>query len=165
MTWITFDNVQSAVAPKAGKSELRFLCFANCIMEIYICIKFQENIWSSFQVTECTQRYYRNHYLKTSKGHISKSYPSCVLHLVSLCFTFVWSSIKIFGMVFNVQSGYKYIVEIAVFNIYYVQRATIPRGPWWPCNTHLSNIVLWEPDLELIKANILIIVQNDYTNK
>ena len=30
------------------------------------------------------------------------------------------------------------------------------RGPWWPCNAHLSNIALWEPDLELIKANILI---------
>ena len=36
------------------------------------------------------------------------------------------------------------------------------RGPWWPCNAHLSNIALWEPDLELIKANILIKVQNDY---
>ena len=39
------------------------------------------------------------------------------------------------------------------------------RGPWWPCNAHLSNIALWEPDLELIKANILIKVQNDYINK
>ena len=36
------------------------------------------------------------------------------------------------------------------------------RGPWWPCNAHLSNIALWEPDPELIKANILIKVQNDY---
>ena len=36
------------------------------------------------------------------------------------------------------------------------------RGPWWPCDAHLSNIALWEPDLELIKANILIKVQNDY---
>ena len=39
---------------------------------------------------------------------------------------------------------------------------SITRGPWWPCNAHLSNIALWEPDLELIKANILIKVQNDY---
>ena len=39
------------------------------------------------------------------------------------------------------------------------------RGPWWPCNAHLSNIALWKPDLELIKANILIKVQNDYINK
>ena len=39
------------------------------------------------------------------------------------------------------------------------------RGPWWPCNAHLSIITLWEPDLELIKANILIEIQNDYINK
>ena len=44
MTWITIDNVQRAVTPKAGNSELRFLCFANSIMVIYICIKFRENI-------------------------------------------------------------------------------------------------------------------------
>ena len=52
MTWITIDNVQRAETPKAGKSELQFLSFANCIMLIYICIKFQENILNSFQVTE-----------------------------------------------------------------------------------------------------------------
>ena len=51
MTWITTDNVQRAVDPKAGISELWFLYFANCIMVIYICIKFQENISNSFQVT------------------------------------------------------------------------------------------------------------------
>ena len=56
MTWITIDNVQRAVTPKAGNSELQFLCFANCIMVIYICIKFQEIISNSFQVTEWTQK-------------------------------------------------------------------------------------------------------------
>ena len=54
MTWIFIDNVQRAETPKAGKSESRFLCFANCITVIYICIKFQENISNSFQVTEWT---------------------------------------------------------------------------------------------------------------
>ena len=44
MIWITIDNVQMAETPKAGNSELQFLCLANCIMVIYICIKFQENI-------------------------------------------------------------------------------------------------------------------------
>ena len=39
------------------------------------------------------------------------------------------------------------------------------RGPLWPCNAHLSNIALWEPGLDLIKANILIKVQNNYINK
>ena len=33
------------------------------------------------------------------------------------------------------------------------------------CNAHLSIIALWEPDLELIKANSLIKIQNDYINK
>ena len=54
---------------KVGKSELRFLCFANCITVTYICIKFQENISNSFQVTEWTQIYYRNHYFQSSEGH------------------------------------------------------------------------------------------------
>ena len=51
MIWIITDSVQRAVTPKAGKSELGFLSFANCIMVIYICIKFQENILNSFHVT------------------------------------------------------------------------------------------------------------------
>ena len=32
MTWITVDNVQRVVTPKAGKSELKFLSYANSIM-------------------------------------------------------------------------------------------------------------------------------------
>ena len=39
------------------------------------------------------------------------------------------------------------------------------RGPWWPCNAHLSIIALREPDLELIKANILTKIHNDYIYK
>ena len=57
MTWITIDYVQRAETPKAGKSELQFLCFANCIMVIYICIKFQDDSSNSLQVTEWTQIY------------------------------------------------------------------------------------------------------------
>ena len=58
-----------------GDSELWFLCFANRIMVIYICKKFQENVSNSFQVTEWTQIhvYYRNNYFQSSKGHNSKS--------------------------------------------------------------------------------------------
>ena len=52
MTWMTIDNVQRAETPKAGKSELQCLCFGNCIMVMYNCIKFQENISNSFQATE-----------------------------------------------------------------------------------------------------------------
>ena len=32
-------------------------------------------------------------------------------------------SLKISGTVFNLQSGHMYIVKMAIFNIYYVQRA------------------------------------------
>ena len=53
MTWIPIYNVQRAVTPKAGNSELLFLCSAYHIM-VYICIKFQESISNSFQVTEQT---------------------------------------------------------------------------------------------------------------
>ena len=84
MTWVTFNNIQRLVSPKAGNSELWFLCFAYCIMMIYICIKFQENISNSFQVTEWTQIYNRNHYFQSSKGHNSKSRLTRVMVLV-LC--------------------------------------------------------------------------------
>ena len=54
MTGITIYNVQRVVTPKSGISELWFLCSAHYIMVIYICIKFQENISNSFQVTKQT---------------------------------------------------------------------------------------------------------------
>ena len=54
MTGFTINNVQRAVAPKTGNSELWFLCSAHYIMVMYICIKFQENMCNSFQVTERT---------------------------------------------------------------------------------------------------------------
>ena len=127
-SWITIDNVQRAVTPKAGKSELRFLRFATYITVIYICIKFQENISNSFQVTEWTQIHYRKHYFQSSKGHNSKSRLTRItllkfctssydaLHLFEV-------SLKISGRVFNLQSEHMYIVKMAIFNIYYVQRA------------------------------------------
>ena len=54
MTEITIYNVQRVASPKAGNSELWFLCSAYHIMVIYICVKFQENISNSFQVAEQT---------------------------------------------------------------------------------------------------------------
>ena len=69
MTSITTDNVQRVETPKAVSQSYGF---ANCIMVIYICIKFQENISNSFQVTQLTQIYYGNHYFLSSKVHNSK---------------------------------------------------------------------------------------------
>ena len=48
MIGITIYNVQRVVTPKAGNSELWFLCSAYHIMVIYICVKFQENTSNSF---------------------------------------------------------------------------------------------------------------------
>ena len=80
------NDIQRAVTPKTGDSELWCLCFAHHIMVIYICIKFQENISNSFQVTEWTQIYYRNHYFQSSKGYNSKGGLTRVTFLV-LCTT------------------------------------------------------------------------------
>ena len=123
MTWITISKLQKAVTPKVGKSELWFLCFANCTIVIYVCIKFQENISNSFHVIEWTQIYNRNHYFQSSKGRNSKRRLTRVT-LLMFC-TSVYDAlhlceIKISGTVFNLQSGHKYIVEMAIFNIYYV---------------------------------------------
>ena len=68
MTGNTIYNVQMAAAPKAGNYELWFLCSAHHILVIYICIKFQENISNSFQVTEQTHILQKSLF-KYSKGH------------------------------------------------------------------------------------------------
>ena len=46
------------------------------------------------------------------------------------------------------------------------QRKIRTTGPRWPCSciAHLSIIVLREPDLEMIKANILTKIHYDYIN-
>ena len=50
----------------------------------------------------------------------NQSYGSFVLHILTLCFTFERNFMKISHRVFNLQSGHKYMVEMAMFN---VQRA------------------------------------------
>ena len=105
---------------------LQFLYFAHHIMVIYICIKFQENIFNSFQVTEWTQIYYRNHYVQSSKGHNSKSrfirvtvlgfctLSHHVLHLCEVSSKYLeWFSTYRAGMIHS--------------RIYYIQKATTPK--------------------------------------
>ena len=81
MTGIIIYNVQKVVTPKAGNSELWFLCSAHHIMLIYICIKFQENISNSFQVTKRTYMSQKSLF-SIFKGHNSKSRLSTVRVLV-----------------------------------------------------------------------------------
>ena len=94
---------------------------------IYICIKLQTNISKKFQVTEWTQTYYRNNYFQSSKGHNSKCRLTRIT--VFVFYTLCYNALHLceFGTVFILQSGHEYIVEIAIFNIYYVQRATTPK--------------------------------------
>ena len=48
-------NTQRAITPKVGKPELRFLCSACRLMVFNVCVKFHENVSSSFKVMERTQ--------------------------------------------------------------------------------------------------------------
>ena len=43
-----------AKTPKVGKSELWFMCSACCLMVFNVCVKFHENMSSSFKVMERT---------------------------------------------------------------------------------------------------------------
>ena len=72
---ITIFTVQMAITPKVGQPELPFLYSEPCLMLLYIYVKFHQNIWNSFQLTERTQVYSRNgyfQYLLCLKGHNSK---------------------------------------------------------------------------------------------
>ena len=55
-------NSQSAIPPKAGKPELRFMCSACCLMVFNMCVKFHENMSSDLKVMERTSK------LLTHKG-------------------------------------------------------------------------------------------------
>ena len=55
-------NTQRAITPKADKPELRFLCSASGLMVFNVCVKFHENVSSSFKVMEQTRK------LLTQKG-------------------------------------------------------------------------------------------------
>ena len=102
------------------------------------------HLWEiSWDISNCVQRTERtrvhggNGYAQCSKDNNSKSrqiksYSSWVLHIFSWCFIFVffswcfifvWHFVKISRTVSELWSGHEYIVEMAIFNIYDVQRA------------------------------------------
>ena len=73
---------------------------------------------------------------------------------------------KINGSVFHVNHpASKWFTWNAVFFFFFFFKVIKTRGPWWPCNAHLSIIAFREPDLELIKANILTKIHDDNINK
>ena len=66
-------NIQRAATTKVGYSELRFSCSARCLMVLYICETFHNNISTGFQITERTRVHGRNGYVQCSEGNYSKS--------------------------------------------------------------------------------------------
>ena len=50
-------NTQRAITPKVGKSELLFMCSARWLMVFNVCVKFHENMSSSFKVMERTRKF------------------------------------------------------------------------------------------------------------
>ena len=66
-------NIKRAITPKVGKPELGFMCSAHCLIVLYICVKFRENITNGIRVMEQTQIHGRNGYVQLSKGNNSKS--------------------------------------------------------------------------------------------
>ena len=55
-------NTQRAITPKIGKPELRFMCSAPHLMVFNVCVKFHEDVPSSFKIMERTRK------LLTHKG-------------------------------------------------------------------------------------------------
>ena len=55
-------NTQRAITPKVGKPELQFMFSAHRLMVFNVCVKFHENMSSTFKVMERTRK------LLTHKG-------------------------------------------------------------------------------------------------
>ena len=44
------NKVETAIAPKVGKPEIRFFGFARRLIVLYICVKFHENVSNGFKL-------------------------------------------------------------------------------------------------------------------
>ena len=55
MVEMAMFNVQRAITPKRGKPELWFMCSACCLIVLYTCVKFRENISDSIRAMEQTR--------------------------------------------------------------------------------------------------------------
>ena len=64
MVEMAMCNVLRAITPKVDKSELRIMCSALCLMVLYICVKFRENIKNGIRVIEWTPVHGRNGYFQ-----------------------------------------------------------------------------------------------------
>ena len=80
----TANYVQRGITKKIHKQESWFLLTTCRHMVLNISIKFHQDILKGFKVIERTRFCHRNCYLKSSKGHNSKSINTRVMVLV-LC--------------------------------------------------------------------------------
>ena len=67
----TIFNVLRAIIQNVDNSELLFMCSAHCLLVLYICVKFRENITNGIRVMERTRVHGRNGYIQCSKGNNS----------------------------------------------------------------------------------------------
>ena len=78
MVEMAMFNIQRAITTKVGKPELQFMCSACCLMVLYICVKFHENM-NGIRVMEWIQVRGRNGYIQHSKGNNFKSRQTRVI--------------------------------------------------------------------------------------
>ena len=71
-------NVQRTITPKVCSPELRFLHSARRLMVLNICVKFHENIFNAFEVTERTRVCGKIAIFQCSKGSNSERMQSRV---------------------------------------------------------------------------------------
>ena len=85
MVELAMFNVQRVTIPKVGKTELWFMCSAHCLMVLYICVKFCENITNGIRVMEQTRVHGRICYVQCSKGYNSKRRKAELRFMCSAC--------------------------------------------------------------------------------
>ena len=116
------SNVQRVITPKVGSAELVSLCSTSCLVMLYISVKFYQNIWNGFQLTELRRVHGRNYHfqqLLCSKSCNSKRrlVRATVLVLCTSSHSALhfWEiSWKYLKTVFNLQRGQKYMEEMAM---------------------------------------------------
>ena len=108
-------KVQRDITQKVYIQELWFLCSAHRLCWLLFVWSFMKVPWTVFE-------------LQRGHGHITKStifnfkgpllqkytiqsYGSCTLHIVSCCFTFVLSFMKISQTVLELQSGHDFVTD------------------------------------------------------
>ena len=110
-------NVQRAITPKVGKSELWSMCSALCCMVLYIWVKFRENM-NSIRAMERTRVHGRNgyfQYLYCSKGCNSKYMLTRVMFLMFCKSTH--------GALHLCEISWKYLKQFSTY--------TEDRSIWW----------------------------------